>query len=245
MPKAGTHLLKGLLNLLPGMKFYSHINIGPDQAILDFNSREQSKAERFLRKISTGAFATAHCFYYDGLAELLNEYKIKCITIIRDPRDVCVSDYHYIMKAEDHRLHRFYKKMGSDDERLMASIVGMSSELLDGDPPSLDIGQHYVNYIGWAQYSNGLCIKFEDLIGDKGGGSNDKQKGVIKKIVSYLGIDIGDVELGNIRGSLFSTKATTFRKGQIGSWRDEFKKEHIMAFDKVAGNILDIFGYER
>lgn len=40
-------------------------------------------------------------------------------------------------------------------------------------------------------------------------------------------------------------KASTFRKGQINEWRNEFKKEHLLAFEKVAGNILEIFGYKK
>ncbi|NIQ13648.1 MAG: hypothetical protein GTO02_04335, partial [Candidatus Dadabacteria bacterium] len=175
MPKAGTHLLTRFISFLPGMKGTSFIDIGPNLGIEEFTEKERARAEKFLRKIKNGFYGKSHCFYFDELVELLERYTIKCITIIRDPRDVCVSDYHYILKNKSHRLHQVYRQMASNDERCMASIVGLSSEYLNGEPPSLDIGTHYKNYIGWQGYSNGLVIKYEDLIGSKGCGSDDKQ----------------------------------------------------------------------
>ena len=244
MPKAGTNLLERLMSLLPGMKRGAHLDMGPDQAILDFDRPQQLIAEKFINKIASGIYATSHCFYFSGLANLLDQKGIKCVTIVRDPRDVCVSDYHYIMKSEGHRLHRFYKQMGSNSERLMASIVGMPSEALDGAPPSLDIGQHYKNFMGWSSYSHGLVLRFEDLVGSKGGGSDKSQRESLEKVVSFLGIELDEKELEEIRGNLFFTKSPTFRKGQIGSWKEEFNDDHRQAFKKVAGEILISFGYE-
>lgn len=245
MPKAGTTLLKRLISFLPGMRYYSHFDLGPYEAKIDWTEKERCEAELFLRKIRPGFFATSHCFYFPELVELLNKYKIKCITIIRDPRDVCVSDHHYIMKSPSHRLYPFYKRMKSSEERLMASIRGMSSQELGGQPPSLSIGRHYRNFIGWTQYKSGLLIKFEDLIGNRGGGFDMSQRKVIKKIIKYLGLEIDKLKLKDISRNLFSEKASKFRKGTIGDWKNEFNKEHISAFNKVAGEMLEVFGYKR
>ena len=246
MPKSGTNLLRRLMDLLPGIKRYPYgIDIGPAQAILKWTDKEQDRAEILFRKLLNGYYATSHCFYFNELSQILKKYRIKHITIIRDPRDNCVSDHYYIMRTKSHRLHPYYKQMSCNEERLMASICGLSSEALNGDPPSLDIGQHYKMYTGWLNDSSGLVVKFEDLVGSKGGGADSQQRAVVEKILSYLGIKIEESELNYILNNLYYRKASTFRKGQINEWRNEFKKEHLLEFEKVAGNILEIFGYKK
>jgi hypothetical protein len=245
MPKAGSNLVRRFLQLIPDMKNSGHFDLGPDQAITKFTDVERRASEKFLGQITAGIYGTSHCFYFDELAEILDRRRIKCLTIMRDPRDVCVSDYHYIMSNPQHRLHSLYKEMPNDHERLMSSIVGLPSESLGGDAPSLDIGEHYRHFKGWLSYSNGLVFKFKDLIGAKGGGSEDVQDQTIRRILAYLGIDMGEVGIEHIKGELFSKQAHTFRRGQIGDWRDEFSREHEAAFEKVAGDILDLYTFQR
>ncbi len=63
-------------------------------------------------------------------------------------------------------------------------------------------------------------------------------------MVSFLGIELGEKELEMIRENLFFSKASTFRKGQIGSWKEEFNDDHRQTLKKVAGEVLISFGYE-
>jgi hypothetical protein len=244
MPKAGTNLLIRLLDLLPGMEQGPHIDIGPDEGLLEFGEVERSRMAVFLRQIRPGIFGSSHCYYSDVLADMLRSSNVRCITIVRDPRDVCVSDYHYIIKSPSHRLHDAYQQMTSDASRLMASITGLSSDQLNGAPPSLDIGMHYEQFIGWASYADAVTVRFEDLIGARGGGNDQCQRETVRKIMVYLDVDLSDAQLDNIIGRLFSQQARTFRRGQIGDWRYEFDAEHHVAFERVAGHVLDAFGYE-
>lgn len=246
MPKSGTHLLSRLVNLLPGMiRYPNESDIGPNEAILEWTKTEQKTAENFCKKIKNGIYANAHWFYFEEVPEILKQYGIKLITIIRDPRDNCISDYHFIMKEKSHRLNFYYQNMKTDHERLMASICGLSSNELNGAPASLNIGHHYKMFYGWVSASCGIVIKFEDLIGSKGGGCDDKQRKTVEKILSYLNMEISQSELDHILENLFFINSPTFRKGQINQWQNEFQKEHTQAFEEVAGDILDIFGYER
>ena len=245
MPKAGTNLLLRLLSLLPDLRRGGHIDIGPDQGITEWSTREQKQFARFLSSIAPGVFSSGHCYYFEPLADLLDRRDIKCVTIVRDPRDVCVSDHHYIMTSAKHRLHKPYQRMASDSDRLMASIVGMSSAQLNGDAPSLDIGRHFEHFVGWRYYSNGIVVRFEDLIGGRGGGDDRVQRREIQRVCDYLGIAMARHEIDAVAEGLFSKDAKTFRRGCIGDWRDEFNDEHRAAFDRVAGDVLDTFGYQR
>jgi hypothetical protein len=245
MPKAGTNLLIRLLDLLPGMVRGPHIDVGPDQAIELFGQDERDQMCEFFDQLEPGMFGSSHCYWFDELAGMIEERGIKCVTIVRDPRDVCVSDYHYIMDNPGHRLHLAYRQMSSDAERLMASIVGMTTEQLGGAEPSLDIGRHYENFLGWAHWSRGTTVRFEDLIGARGSGDDHLQRDTIEKVIASLGIQLNASQVDRVANKLFSRNAKTFRRGQIGDWRDEFAPEHRMAFARVAGHVLEPFGYER
>lgn len=245
MPKAGTNLLIRLLDLLPGMVRGPHIDVGPDRGIEVFGQDEREQVQAFFDRLTAGTFGSSHCYWFDDLVRMIAERGIKCITIVRDPRDVCVSDYHYIMKNANHRLHWAYREMSSDADRLMASIVGMASARLGGAEPSLDIGRHYENFVGWGHWSGGIVIRFEDLIGACGGGDDHLQRAAVEKVVEYLGIDVDTSQVDRVVDDLFSRNARTFRRGQIGDWRDEFGRNHRMAFERVAGHVLGAFGYER
>ena len=147
------------------------------------------------------------------------------------------------MNEPGHRLHSYYSKM-SKDEMLTASIVGMPSNQLDGAPPSLDIGSHYRNYLGWVTQGIGLVVKFEDLVGRRGGGDDRTQIETVAKLADYLGLELSRQKLVDVCANVFWPEAKTFRKGQIGDWREHFGPEHIAAFNGVIGSVMRDFGYQ-
>jgi hypothetical protein len=48
-----------------------------------------------------------------------------------------------------------------------------------------------------------------------------------------------------LAASIDPSRSPTFRRGQIGGWREEFTAEHKALFKEVAGDILIELGYER
>jgi len=242
MPKAGTNLLIRLLELF-GQRRMGHLDIGPYEAILRLSPDHSKRAAAFLSGIRPGFFASAHFYYSDEIASLIDRCSIKTITIVRDPRDVCVSDAYYIMKNNRHRLHPFYATM-SAEERLMASITGMSCNRLEGDPPSLDIGTHYRRFSGWLSFRENLTIRFEDLIGTAGGGSRQAQGKAVSQVADYLGLRLSPEAVSAVCKNLFWTGSKTFREGRIESWKNHFNDDHVAAFSRIIGNGLEVFGYD-
>ena len=243
MPKAGTNLLIRLLGLLNFHPYGRYVDIGPNEGLSYIDSHQLEFLEKKLFTLKPGLFTKSHIYYFPEIEELLQKLQIKTITIIRDPRDVCVSDFFYILKNPNHRLHSFYKKL-TQAEQLMASIKGIPSEKLNGSPDSLDIGSHYKYYKGWVNKSAGVVIKFEDLIGEKGGGSREDQKNTVIKIIKYLGIELPDRKLKFVCSKVFWPNARTFRKGQVGGWKDYFRPDHLEAFYNVMGDMMNFFGYK-
>ena len=242
MPKAGTNLLNRLLTLL-GFKRHGFLDVGPNEGLEHVSKKQIRQVRRFLTRIRPGLFSVSHFYSFPEIDEIIGELGIRTLTIVRDPRDVCVSDVYFIRKNPSHRLHPYYVKM-SLQEGLTASIVGMDTSQLDGAPPSFDIGSHYRNYLGWARQGVGLVVRFEELIGQKGRGDDQIQTETVSRIAEYLGLKLSDKELAAVCSGLFWTKAETFRKGQIGSWREHFTPEHRAAFERVFVNLMEDFGYE-
>ncbi|MDR3647105.1 MAG: hypothetical protein P4L22_06200 [Candidatus Babeliales bacterium] len=106
------------------------------------------------------------------------------------------------------------------------------------------INQFYSEYLGW-QKVPGICnIKFENLVGPKGGGTLEKQLAEIKKIAHHLGKHLSDKEIKEVAKNLFG-ESNTFRKGKIGSWKKHFNDDHKNHFKRLAGSLLINLGYEK
>ena len=169
----------------------------------------------------------------------VEEKKLRGVFIIRDPRDVAVSLCHYIMREPRHWCHTFFREVLSDDSsRLMATICGM-------DEPHLDsIDKHFRRKFGYLSHPQFCIVRFEELIGSAGGGDDRSQQVTIQKIADHLQLSLTAQELRHITSRAFWRNSPTFRKGQIGAWKQEMQEEHKEAFGKVAGQLLLELGYE-
>jgi hypothetical protein len=105
------------------------------------------------------------------------------------------------------------------------------------------LDQRYRQFVGWEHDEGAVMVRFEDLVGARGGGSADAQERAVERIASHLGISIDGQTTRMIEENLFGT-GRTFRKGQIGGWRSEFLPEHERAVNEVMGPLLLELGYE-
>jgi hypothetical protein len=116
IPKAGTNLLKRLLNLLPCV--VSAWTYHLDNWILG--------SDKQLDLVRRGQVVTAHAPWSPELAQRLRDKSFRTFLMIRDLRDIAVSNAFYIAyQDKTHRLHPYYQALPSDSERLMASIAGI------------------------------------------------------------------------------------------------------------------------
>lgn len=177
----------------------------------------------------------AHLPFSKERFDLFNDAGFKMVLLIRDPRDQAVSLFHYVTYEKG--SERFLE-LPNDSSRLMAAIVGLS---MPSDFP--DIGKRYARYLPWAD-QKACLVRFEHLVGEKGGGNIYLQIGEIQKLSSNIGSDIEHDAVLKICEKVFHQKSKTFRKGQIGSWRETFEPEHKDAMKEVAGQLLISLGYE-
>ena len=268
MPKAGTNLVKSALSLIPGLHnkqkgatflpkkgfrkkiddtyIRMHKALGGDTVLYGVDwPREMPKRrmQHILSSLNENQFVQSHIPHSPASTLVIKNSKVRFIIVLRDPRDIVVSHYKYILKTKKHFLHEYYHSLSSDAERLMTSIVGLKPE---GKYQFnlLNIRDRYLSMMGWQKDFPGHTLSFEKLIGSKGGGNDDLQYLELEKLLTLIDIDNKEKHIENISRGLFGI-GSTFRKGQISSWRTFFSEEHRKVFKDITKDLLFTFGYEK
>jgi sulfotransferase 6B1 len=262
LPKSGTHLLKKVINFLPGM-VAGDFHLGPRPSDLDAyeSTNLRSKGSLpptipvgvgrprlmprdeiywMLSALKERSFITAHVPFSPELALLLHELNIKMVTIIRDPRDVAVSQAKFVASRPQNPLFDHYQPL-SESERIMIAIVGIR-EAPPG-PILRNIQERLESVLLWRSQPFNFMTSFERLVGPQGGGSRERQLKEISMITCHLGLSCSSREVELIADSVFGDTDTFFR-GVIGSWREHFTEEHKQACKKLVGQWLIDLGYE-
>jgi sulfotransferase 6B1 len=255
MPKAGTNLMIKLLGLFPGLQF-TNFQIGrPDlQKYLDESSHnpgaggdwglrfpEHSPIVRnVLAMIGPGQFSTTHLAPNPHFVDLVRDARLKLMLMIRDPRDVIVSHAHYVLSKDQHPLHVYYRNLDWE-QRLRISITGCSAAQ-SGTRALKPMAARFKAFLSWMDFADVLCVRFEQLVGAAGGGSDDEQQITVKKVAEHVGITLTPVQLERIRKDLFGN-SPTFRRGVIGGWKTELNTEHKRLINESMGALLVKTGY--
>ncbi len=188
-----------------------------------------------------GKCVSGHAAYSKRLLEILFKHRCKIIQIIRDPRDVAVSFAHWIQTRPDYYAYPAFAGL-SLSERMLALINGRQCARLRLRP----LAEVLDRSLGWISQKDVLVLRFEDLVGEKGGGSPKAQKKAVSLAAEFLygqgSAALRGLDLERVRNSLFGG-AKTFRQGTIGAWRKEFTRPVEQAFEKSLGHKLSLWGY--
>jgi len=243
IPKSGTHLVEKLFSLLIGKKGH-HLSgcmckrNEPISPPMD-RSRFHETVDRTFRK---NEYLIAHFNYSKHVEEyLLSHPRGKVFLLIRDLRDVCVSAAFWLSKQIDRELGY----SASMDEKLMWVITNGHDTK---NRTMMDYELETALAVDWFDHPEVVLLRFEDLCGSKGGGTQIAQKESILAVSKALGVRLSRRDLQflttNLWGEAEGGASSTFRQGQIGSWREYFKEEHVAAFKERLGGALISLGYE-
>lgn len=194
-----------------------------------------------LRGMIAGSFVTGHIPFSMKMANLLEDFGVRSLLILRDPRDVVISHANYVAKKQSHFLFDDYQKL-SKSEQIMHSIIGISNYRQDV-PLLLNISDRYRSIVPWRSVKSNYTTFFEKLVGPRGKGSYNDQIEELENISHHLGIKYSLEDLEMISVHLYGGTAT-FQKGTIGNWKNYFSDEHKHAFKDIAGDLLIELGYE-
>ena len=111
IPKSGTHLLLNVIYAIPGARAGSSFLWQLSRP----DSREPQYLDEEIRSFRTGDVHAGHIPYSAEIAAWLDEHEVRQVFIYRDPRDVTVSLWRYIMKPgpERHPFFEMYNRFGS------------------------------------------------------------------------------------------------------------------------------------
>lgn len=241
MPKSGTHLLATLLDQLDGMRLAGHlvafdvaVSLDPDKSLKHLDKR--------IKRLRDSQYIGAHLIRDPRVEERLRAAPVKLVTILRDPRAVILSGAHYVMDAKQLKGRDEALAIYPDLPAVMRAMVMGHGE--PGDPMYFpEIGERYAAYAGWADSDTGLTVRFEDLIGGRGGGSDDTQVAEVTKIIDFLGYGGEGESAEQIAERIFSDKVITFRTGAIDSWRKELPADLVHEIETRCADWMGRLGY--
>ncbi|HOW58349.1 MAG TPA: sulfotransferase domain-containing protein [Candidatus Omnitrophota bacterium] len=231
IPKTGTHLL---------LRYFYFINFkqaGP-YAVPFFDK----KFYDFIRNLKSGEYSVWHYHWSEELAAITRDVGAKVVFLYRDPRAWVSSTLHWIMRSPTNPLHElFANHFKTDQERIEVLIKGSNSDAIS--PPIQSMNNFWHTYEGWLYEPNVYKVRFEDIIGPRGGGDKETQLRVLGELMQFTGVRNESVTKEEIIDQLFSSEVETFRKGTIDSWREDFTPELHDLFLKEAGELLKVWGY--
>lgn len=176
---------------------------------------------RLVRRLPPQAALLGHASYSPELRSQLMRSGVKTVCIVRDPRDVVVSYAHFIMKIGKEKITR------RPEHRALVALPDHRARLrtmMLGNEGTQSVPDRFRAFLGWLDQPEVCVLKFEDLVGAAGGGSDVTQRAEVERVAHQLGQHRRVDEITRIAGALWGNTAT-FRKGEIGQWRDEFDDE--------------------
>jgi hypothetical protein len=230
IPKSGTHLLERAICLHP--RFYRKLI----PTVSDENIARWRGLDGLLARLRSGQIAVSHLRFKPAYPEILVRRETRGFFLVRDPRELVVSQVHYVSKRKDHRLHTVFAQRADLKDKLRLAIAGDVSSNLPSIAERLDY------FVGWLD-SGCLIVRFEDLIGPQGGGDAERQHATVRSIFEHLGAEADDAAIRSVSARLFSADSPTFRRGTVGGWMDVFDDELDALFERVVGDRASPFGY--
>lgn len=191
---------------------------------------------RMLRRATDRSFFTAHVGYSTALLDAVVRHHIQPIVVFRDPRAVLVSFVHYVAQRKEHVLNREFAALPVP-EQFEAVLHGRRFEKAYLE----SLRTRCLALEGWRSSPDTLKIRFEDLVGTRGGGSDDLQRGTLLRLAESLRIPGPPID--RVVEELFGPGRHTFRKGQVASWQEELPAETLRAVEREVGDILERWGY--
>lgn len=242
IPKSGTHLLSKIIKESGIIKnsgfFFADIHHG--RIIRDYRD-----SELYFKYISKNCYLGSHMPYSPENESMVNKYGYKMILMVRDPRDVLVSQLHHCLNRSTNRAHKYIIERSTREEQLKSFLYGFEPS---NDMPVVEsIAKYYERYEKWI--SNGaLVVRFEDLVGNKGGGKDSVQLETVKRIMNYISDspieeDVINEKARLISDNVFDTKSNTFRSGQIGGWSNGLTNSEKTLISSNLTGVGSGFGY--
>lgn len=264
MPKTGTHLLRPLLEHLTdkqSVSLWSDEIDCPKSYLYDKNLtnlflqlphvvqtywlHQPIPTSCFVSVLDglqyTDDFLVTHAPYSQEMEKVLNKRNSIVFFLIRDPRDWVISVIkHPPMSGVD-----IYGGPMGDKKFLSLDMNQKIYHVLEGTPRYYSAAEVFDKFLPWMQSPNCCALRFEALLGPRGGSFTEKEQLVeLRKIANALRLNVSDEQLLEAFDASYG-KGVMFSKGKAGTWKEQFTDEHKELFKDMLGDTLIKLGYEK
>lgn len=177
-----------------------------------------------LESLEDGAYLHGHLAFDERLYAAARSAGIPIVFVYRDPRACLASLAHFMV--ERGQPEEFVSRLARRD---VESAVRL---LMQGDEAVVPFESFFAPYERWRNAEGVLALRFEDLIGPRGGGSRMRQYTAISAIAHHVGRREMPWRLLDVAGKTFNPRAGTFRRGTIDGWRQDLAG-HLLPVDGV------------
>lgn len=238
IPKSGTHLLNQIIIPFAKADYETFLISVPS-----FPHREVPKAKMLgsLARVVPGEMISAHLHFSEEYEQTLESKNAVHYFIYRDPRDIVVSEAHYLTHINTwHQLHAQFKSLPSDEARISLAILGNQDPHYNNDYPN--VAERYCKYTAWIGRESCFAVRYEDLM-------SERRETIIADMVTFYAKRVGrkdtDVLLREAVASIDPNKSFTYRQAKSGGWRSSLSETHKVKLKEVAGKLLVELGYEK
>lgn len=196
-----------------------------------------------------GTWYQGHVGHRNVLESAFFKAGVSMFFIYRDPRDVAVSLTYHIENPDDEKARHpgkeRFKALGGHEKILMATVTGLDE--------FKGVMERWVLYAPWLDVSWVLPIKYEEMRLDPQAVAERAIDYVLQRTLKDTGEDAFTfIVRQNIVDAVMKSKellettdySTSYRKGKVGNWQEEFTPEIKKAFKERAGDWLVRLGYE-
>lgn len=236
-PKSGTHLLVQILGVVPGVRDWG--DFWASQPSFSFREQPPARMAARIRRVAPGEMVSGHLHFSPEVAGALAARHVVHYFIYRDPRDVVVSEAHYLATMNRwHRLHPIFRQLPSQADRVLLSIRGLPSGAIEYP----NVAERFARYAAWLSRPDVCALNYEDLI-------SPRRDEVLTRIFTFLaertGRSLAVPELVQAASEAIQPRRShTFRRGGSGGWQREFDDRVKGAFKSVGSDLLIKLGYE-
>lgn len=240
IPKSGTNLLSQILEVFPRITNYDTFILTTPP--LRYKQRSKKSLLNSLEGSAPYEILSAHLYYEPEYEETMRRRRCIMYFIYRDPRDVAVSEAHFLTYMHVwHRAHGYFKKLADDHERINTAITGIPQGKAGFLYPN--IKNRFEPFLPWLKCPDVYSVRFEDLIQQN---NRETLMGMIDFFTAGTGVQVNREEmLGRIKNNINPARSKTFRKGKALTWREEMSLENQAVMKSIAGDLLIELGYEK
>jgi sulfotransferase 6B1 len=251
MPKSGSHLIIQVLQGLTQLGPFVDPGFPPVNRSEDNQKLPDAAVLANIQHMRPGDIGYGYIGAQEPFVSALTATRRATIFVYRDPRDMIISHIFYATTMhEGHWMRHYYNEvLHTMEERINAAIQGVDAHGSELTP----ISERYAGYLGWLEWDQVLCLRFEDLI--------LAREAALGRLVDYLGVRSTIAPSLALEGrggartreetievlsrAIAPKRSGTFRKGKPGNWQEHFTEANKALFKEKAGHLLIQLGYEK